>query len=95
MANSHVELVDRLRVSLRWHPGVLVGVGSGRASVGHKLNGLVHHLRLTMPSWHYARQLFESVVSFTGNMGTGFRVVLYSALMFWTTMCMGNRLDHT
>jgi hypothetical protein len=37
--------------ALKWEPGVPVAIGSGRASVAHKLHAFIHSLRMVCPTW--------------------------------------------
>lgn len=50
-------------------------MGSGRASIVYKLHAVIHSLRLQTNSWRQAVCLVNSVLSWTGDLGTEQHVV--------------------
>ncbi len=51
-------------------PGVPCAVGSGRASVAHKVHAVFHSLRLVTNTLAEAVQALNSTLTFTGDLGT-------------------------
>ena len=46
-----------------------VAMGSGASSMGHKLHGLLHQMRLENIDWQEVRKIAGTIVSFTTDMG--------------------------
>ncbi|CAE7288205.1 unnamed protein product, partial [Symbiodinium sp. KB8] len=63
-----------LQPRLQLLPGVPTAVGSGRASVPHKIRAVAHSQRLEVNSWGQVAVLMNSTFSLTGDLGTESRV---------------------
>ena len=63
-----------LQPRLQLLPGVPTAVGSGRASVPHKIRTAAHSQRLEANSWAQVAVLMNSTFSLTGDLGTESRI---------------------
>ena len=68
--NEVKKLRDDLEKLLMLRQSLPVAVGSGKASLRHKLHALVHLEGMTSESWKSAAALLSSTFSFTGDLGT-------------------------
>eukprot|EP00969_Alexandrium_andersonii_P072988 3220348-Alexandrium_andersonii.AAC.1 len=62
--------MDRLAAILTRPVECPVGLGSGRCSLAHKLNALMHARRACTKSWSDAAALCNSTVAWTTDLGT-------------------------
>ena len=62
-------LLRYLSERIRWEQGMPAAVGSGRASVLHKLRALCHSCRLQCSSWSHLAYAVNSTFSFVGDLG--------------------------
>ena len=67
--------VADLQSMLHLRQGVPTAVGSGRATIRHKTHAFLHALRLQCDSWPHVIGLTDSILSYTGDLGTEQRVV--------------------
>ena len=73
--------IEHLAKKIVRRQGVPSTVGSGRASVRHKLAAITHAEKLVCRSWSDVTKLFNSVISFTGDMGTESNIPLFRGRM--------------
>ena len=76
-STRELDVCDDLCAKLVMTEGVPCGVGSGKASLRHKLHALMHSHRLISSSWDEAIQLVASTCTWTGDLGTESRIVLF------------------
>ena len=69
--------LKRLRSVLCLHQGVPTVVGSGYASLSHKVHAVCHSTRLTASSWPAAAQLLNSTVTWTTDLGVEARFATF------------------
>lgn len=92
------EAMSALAPQLQLQQGVPTGVGSGRASLQHKVHALAHAERLRQVSWQRVAQAFNSTITFTGDLGVeckivGFRMCLKALMGDWIEKAPGGACE--
>jgi hypothetical protein len=64
------DIVERIRLKLRWVQGIPTAVGSGRCSMLHKLHAAMHAERLRCPTWAATVKMWNSTCAVVGDLGT-------------------------